>query len=197
MKIDRDLVLKKSGGKCWYCGSELNGRWQADHFHPVIRANGKPLYPELDSIENLVPSCAPCNNFKSSSNIEGFRLRVAEQFDNSLKRSQGLRQLNRLGLIEISRKPVIFWFESQGLAVLEEQHFFGISDEAKDVIWNYDSVEECHYAEVGNHIVTARESGIGLKVIATTADWEQERTELSGNRYLFERAAEWAIRLSG
>lgn len=194
---ERRKIYEKSAGKCWYCGCDLKAKgWQADHFHPVIRCDGIPLYPELDTFENMVPSCPPCNNFKSSSNIAGFKLRIAEQFQNALFRSTGLRQLNRLGLIDIEPKPVSLWFEEQGLKVPDEVYFYGISGLGNKIIWEYDSEEACHVATIGSFIVSARKnpSGIlGLLVIATGSDWEQHRTEINGARFAMERVAEWAL----
>lgn len=196
MNKKRQKIFDKSGGKCWYCGCELPKRWQVDHFHPVIRVNGKPLYPELDIQQNLVPSCAPCNNFKSSSSIEGFRWTINEQFKNTLKNSTGLRQLNRLGLIDMEKKPIKFWFEKQGITMPNEHELYGVSDDAKEIEWVYDEVEEAQTASISNYLVTARENNKGLLVIATTCDWEQERTIINGSKYNLERAAEWVLRFS-
>lgn len=192
----RERILEKSGGKCWYCGTELNGRWHADHFHPLIRIEGEPLYPELDTEENLVPSCIACNNFKSSNSIEGYRFIVNEQFENTLKNSTGLRQLNRLGLVDMEPKPVVFWFEKQGYEMKAEHEFYGISKEALDKPWDYDPVEECHVTSVERFIISARKTNIGIQVIATDSNWEQQRVEIQGSKYQLERAAEWALRLN-
>ena len=122
----RETIFNKSGGHCWYCGCQLQKKgWQADHFYPVVRVGDKMLYPELDVIENLVPSCAPCNNFKSSSDIEGFRFRTNEQFLNIQKTSTGLRQLIRLGLVEIEIKTILFWFEKKNIEMPSEASWKG------------------------------------------------------------------------
>ena len=115
MNKKRKSIWDKSGGKCWYCGVELGEKgWHADHFHPIIRNywlnDGSSIYPELDTIDNLVPSCAPCNNFKHSLSIEGYRSLCSEQFENIPKYTTGARQLVRLGLIDFSPRPVVFWF---------------------------------------------------------------------------------------
>ena len=36
-KKKREALRMKFGGKCAYCGCELNQRWQADHIEPVRR----------------------------------------------------------------------------------------------------------------------------------------------------------------
>ena len=200
MAVSRESVLSKSNGHCWYCGDPLKGKkWHQDHFHPVIRHDNKPLYPELDCFDNLVPSCIQCNNFKSSSSIEGYRSDISSQFELALKNSNGLRQLNRLGLVELSSKPVIFWFEEQGFTVPDEYTFYGISEEAMSTIWTEDKFEESKYFCTGKYTVSARsrlDGRSGLFLIATDHDWNQKRTDIVGSRFMYERAAEWGLRLA-
>lgn len=200
MTDQRDAVYAKSGGHCWYCGVSLLGeRWHQDHFHPVIRVDGKVLYPELDCFENLVPSCSPCNLYKSSSSIEGYRKNIISQFEQTLNASTGLRQLDRLGLVDIKPKPVVFWYEKQRIQMLPEYHFYGISTMASSVEWKNDEVECCEYASIGNYIVALRprlDGKSGASVIATDPNWESQVIELSGSKFISERAAEWAIRLN-
>lgn len=37
MSIDRNIVFNKYGGKCAYCGCELQKGWHVDHIEPVKR----------------------------------------------------------------------------------------------------------------------------------------------------------------
>lgn len=199
MNKKRQLIWDKSNGRCWYCGCKLPEKgWQADHFHSVIRVEGKMLYPELDTIDNLVPSCAPCNNFKSSSSIEGMRFRVDEQFDNVPKNSTGMRQLMRMGLVEIERKPIQFWFESQGFEIKSEFEICGISREAREVHWNKDASEPQYFHQwFGEIMVTLRQMGSYWLCIAIKPDWDtSQRIELSNGRLVKEQAAEWAFRIT-
>jgi hypothetical protein len=195
---NRKLIFDKSGGKCWYCGCDLTGtRWQADHFYPVIRFLGKMFYPELNTIDNLVPSCAPCNNFKHASQIEGFRWNVNEQFQNVPKNSTGMRQLMRLGLVDISVKPVVFWFEEQGLSVKSEFEICGISDESHKIIWREDKQELSYfYHNFGDVICTLKHVGTHWLAIAIRCDWEElGRIEISNGRHAKLQAADWALKL--
>jgi len=191
----RDRILEKSGGKCFYCGCDLSGqKWHVDHFYPVVRiGNGEMIYPALDTEINMVPSCAPCNNFKSSSDVEGMRFRVAEQLVNVPKSSMGMRQLMRLGLAEIHERPIIFWFEKNGIAMPSRNEIIGVSDEAAGVEWKRDSDESCLYAEVGRFIVSLREYQSHALAIATAKDWEQYRIELPLGGDCKSIAAQWAI----
>jgi len=117
-KKQRNLVWNKSGGKCWYCGNGLLDKgWHADHFEPLYRDCGVSgdLYPARDVIDNLVPSCVPCNLFKSVFTVEQFRYEIEQQILRARKSSVNFRTAERFGLIEIKPTTVIFWFEQQGL----------------------------------------------------------------------------------
>ncbi len=131
-KADRNLILDKSNGHCWYCGCNLIGtKWQADHFHPIIRyGDGKCAYPQLDTMTNMVPSCAPCNNYKFCASIDVFRKNVEEQNRLTLQASTGLRMLNRMGRVSFSQEPVVFWFEMAGLPMPDVYEMLGVSSES-------------------------------------------------------------------
>lgn len=199
MTKKRDLILSKSNGHCWYCGCDLTGKkWQADHFHPVIRIAGEMQYPELDVIDNLVPSCAPCNNFKHSNNIEGYRGTIREQFINVPKYSTGARQLLRMGLISMDEVPVTFWFERNNKPVPSELDLIGISKEAELVEWIVDKTERSYYYQwFGDVMVTLRHMGDHWLAIAIRPDWDTgTRSEFPNSRHAKLQAAEWAIRLT-
>ena len=128
----RQAIFYKSGGRCWYCGCELQKGWHQDHLEPIIRvselvrdhSNGQFSHkyvntgdcrrPHLDTIDNLVPSCPPCNLFKSTFNVEAFRLEIQEQTDRARETSVNFRTAERFGLITVKKEPVVFWFESNG-----------------------------------------------------------------------------------
>ena len=197
MNKKRQAIWNKSNGKCWYCGCDLPLKgWQADHYYPVIRVDGKMLYPELDTIKNLVPSCAPCNNFKHSFSPEGYRGIVRDQFENTLKYSTGLRQLNRLGLVDISEKPIAFWFEQQGIKMPSEFELSGISKKAEKIEWVKDSTEPNYFYSIFDWgLVTLRHMG-GYWLAISVRDWDTSvRIEIPNGRLAKLQAAEWAIRL--
>lgn len=133
-KKQRKIVWDKSGGKCWYCGCQLPEKgWHADHFWPVIReltrvqnppgsqyshkhvCKGEMYRAANDHIENMVPACAPCNNFKFTYPVEFFREELEAQIDRARRSSVNFRNAERFGLIEIKPVKVVFWFEQQGL----------------------------------------------------------------------------------
>lgn len=198
----RDLILKKTGGLCFYCGCELGNKWDADHFHPVIRhpTTGKMLIPELDVIDNLVPSCKPCNNFKHSSNLEGFRWLVSSQFENVPKNSTGMRQLMRLGLVDINKKPVVFWFEKSGISPPLLEDMLQIPDEARSIEWKKDNSEPSYfYCEFDDGICSLRHLGSYWICIYKGFDWsERGRIEIqnSTERVVKLLAAKWASQIN-
>ncbi len=59
-----NLILKKTDGKCFYCGGEVT---TIDHVNP--KANGGQ-----NEIANLVPSCKTCNSSKHTKSLEDFGL---------------------------------------------------------------------------------------------------------------------------
>lgn len=197
MNKKRQEIFDKSGGKCWYCGCDLTAkRWQADHYYPVIRVDGKMRYPELDTIENLVPSCAQCNNFKHSFSPEEYRSFIAEQFDNALKHSTGLRQLNRLGLVDITSKPVVFWFEKNGIEMPDEFEMCGISKEAKNVKWTEDNTEPNYFCTMFDWgMVTLKHMGSYWLAISVRGCDTSVRIEIPNGRMAKLQAADWALRL--
>ena len=115
-KNQRRLVFSKSDGRCWYCGCGLpeNG-WHADHCNAVYRDADRLRKPQNDTLENIVPACAPCNLFKSVFSVEEFRAEIQQQVHRARKTSVNFRTAERFGMIETSCKPIRFWFEKKGL----------------------------------------------------------------------------------
>jgi|GEM_PF-1557910 len=181
-KADRASILDKSNGRCWYCGTNLTGtKWQADHFHPIIRyGDGKCAYPQLDTMANMVPSCAPCNNYKLSASVEVFRRNVAEQERLTLQASTGLRMLNRMNRVTFSQDPVKFWFEESGLSVPDIYEILGVSAESAHAAWHKERAESnVSYTTDAGCMLTLRwvNSDIGYLAVATGDNWEQRRME--------------------
>jgi 5-methylcytosine-specific restriction endonuclease McrA len=131
-KEQRQQVWEKSKGKCWYCGCDLPEKgWHADHIEPIVREANRvvdesksyPSYklvhtgdcdnPHLDTVDNMAPACAPCNLFKATFSVEGFRREIAEQIERARKTSVNFRTAERFGLIECKPAPIVFWFEEQ------------------------------------------------------------------------------------
>ena len=124
-KAQREQVRQMFDGRCAYCGEPLPERWHADHMEPVIRdlviketargtyrlASGKPNRPDLDVIENFMPSCPPCNISKHSMTIEVWRGWLAGHI-NSLNAYHPIYRLaKKYGLVQETAAPVVFYFE--------------------------------------------------------------------------------------
>ena len=143
-KAQREQLKNKFGGHCAYCGCDLSDKWHADHIEAVdrvlawcpkrgVKSTGEMHKPHLDTIENLNPSCVPCNINKHSMSLESWRKSIAHYRDVQLLRdSTHARHLHRFGLIEIKDKPVVFFFEIYGRgipeAILEAQALRGAND---------------------------------------------------------------------
>jgi len=122
-KQQRETLKAKYGGRCAYCGTVLGDRWHADHLEPIRRvsrcvpgkglvATGKMERPQHDRLENMMPACPPCNNYKHAFSLEGFR-RALEHIPEVLERdSTTFRHASRFGLVCLGRVQVKFHFET-------------------------------------------------------------------------------------
>ncbi len=102
----KDQVLGKYGGKCGYCGIEPKNLC-IDHIWPYCMGGS-------DSIENLMPACRECNNFKSTLPIEQFRYELSKQLERAFKYSVNYRLALKYKQVEETPKKIIFYFERVG-----------------------------------------------------------------------------------
>ena len=133
-KKQREEIRQMFDGKCAYCGVDLPEKgWHADHVKAVrydldyVRGsydkygaytpgrmvkNGKVLRPENDVIENIFPSCRACNIDKGSEELEDWRAYLQGRMIDVMRRDiPNFRHAERFGLISVSKKPIVFWFE--------------------------------------------------------------------------------------
>lgn len=116
-KVQREIIRQKYRGKCAYCGIDLPKIWHVDHLEPVCRnpygpEKGKMLFESLDTLENLMPSCPPCNQYKHSLGLEGWR-KMIEDLPNNLERNNHTyRHALRFGLVRPIKRKVTFHFEN-------------------------------------------------------------------------------------
>lgn len=110
MKISRQKVYQKYDGHCSYCGKEIEfSEMQVDHYWPQFLAHFEKLDNNRD--ENLMPSCRKCNNFKGGMKPELFRSELQLQIKRLRKNAQFDRAV-RFGQIQITEKPIVFYFET-------------------------------------------------------------------------------------
>lgn len=123
-KKDRQLIFDKYGGRCSYCGDELQKGWHVDHIEPIVRdfewdkgngrfkQTGTSRRPENHNTDNYNPSCASCNIQKNSFSLEEFRKNI-KNFVNSLNLyNTQYKFAKRYGLVKEVNKEVIFYFET-------------------------------------------------------------------------------------
>jgi 5-methylcytosine-specific restriction endonuclease McrA len=132
-KAQREEMRMMFGGRCAYCGCELNGKWHVDHVKPINRdwygaykrkrwiEDGRageapvirePFSKENDCADNLFPSCAPCNIDKGSNTLEGWRAYLHHRIVDRLRyNSSTFRHAERFGVVAINPAPLVFWFE--------------------------------------------------------------------------------------
>lgn len=131
-KADRQKVFDKYGGKCAYCGCDLEKGWHVDHVEPCRRITRLesveqpegvyPRYkwverfvgyanPDANHIDNYMPSCPSCNINKHGDTIEGFRESIAGYLRSLNLRMVQYKMAKKYGLVEETGIEVRFYFE--------------------------------------------------------------------------------------
>jgi 5-methylcytosine-specific restriction endonuclease McrA len=118
VKINREEVLLKCDKRCAYCGVEITlKQMQVDHIQPhwhtftEQQASQANIVKGSHDLDNLNPSCARCNKWKSTYSVEHFRKVVETSLDRLERDTPNFRLARDYGLIEVIEKPVIFYFE--------------------------------------------------------------------------------------
>ena len=107
----RDEVKSRFGGRCGYCGQETE-RLCVDHVIPIFSSH-RHADKNLNDPSNLMPACFSCNNYKTSHDLESFRQELSIQVKRAREHSLNFRLAERFGLIEVTEKPIRFFFERQ------------------------------------------------------------------------------------
>ena len=117
-KNERQIVFDKYGGKCAYCGCELQKGWHVDHIEPAFHNWSdedvkRHLKQErgLNIIENYNPACPRCNRWKGTWSIEQFRNEISLQLERLERDSAPFRMARDYGLIKTSEIEVKFNYE--------------------------------------------------------------------------------------
>ena len=101
----RKIVHQKYGGRCAYCGCELEYKdMQADHIQSVYGKNGG------NEVDNLMPACRMCNFYKSTYSIEEFREQL-QMLTERLDKIFIYRLAKKYGIVEEHKRPIQFYFE--------------------------------------------------------------------------------------
>lgn len=121
-RAQREEVRARFDGRCAYCGCVLSDRWHADHHEPVGRDTvldgnrfvfrGEVRNAGADRIENLFPSCAPCNIDKGPDTVENWRWRLARSAELLRRDVPKFRHAERFKVVTVSDDPIRFYFET-------------------------------------------------------------------------------------
>ena len=123
-KPQREALREKFGGKCAYCGCELQKGWHADHLEPCVRNrkynhdkgswefDGTFEKPENNHIDNFNPSCPKCNINKHSFTLEQFRESIKRYIESLNKYSVQYQIAKKYGLVTETEIEVKFYFET-------------------------------------------------------------------------------------
>ena len=110
-RSDRQKVYEKYGGRCAYCGKEIEYKdMQVDHFVPLEGYSQKGT----NDFDNLMPACRRCNHYKRANSLDGWR-RMLESIPQRLERDSYIyRVALDYGLIKPNPHKVKFYFEEAG-----------------------------------------------------------------------------------
>ena len=103
-KAERQAVYDKMGGHCAYCGREITlQQMQADHVIPIELYDAYALLdglnPDPNNLDNLLPACRSCNNYKHTLMLDRFRAAL-ERMPGVLERDNvTYRNAVRFGLV--------------------------------------------------------------------------------------------------
>jgi 5-methylcytosine-specific restriction endonuclease McrA len=114
----RQIVYNKCGGHCAYCGGVITMKqMQVDHIEPYWhtlteqQASKSKIKKGSNNLDNLNPSCARCNKWKSTYTLEQFRNVIETSLDRLKRDTPNFRLARDYNLLTITNIPVIFYFE--------------------------------------------------------------------------------------
>lgn len=129
---DREIVFNKYGGKCAYCGCELQKGWHIDHieahWHKMTleKCESVGIKKGSDEIFNMNPSCPRCNRWKGTFTIKQFRIEISKQCERLQRDSSAYRMAKDYNLFLETSNKVVFYFESWSLKKRKkEKHYEG------------------------------------------------------------------------
>lgn len=124
VKISREEIRLKFGGRCAYCGTEITlKQMHVDHVIPLYRGSSDGNlagFPRLNiearvrgtnSRENLFPACIPCNILKRDRTLEEFRIWILYEMQMLKDYDKGYRSCLRFERVIENWEPVVFHFE--------------------------------------------------------------------------------------
>lgn len=115
----RQQVFELCAGHCAYCGCGITiQNMQVDHLIPMeLEGIALSSGHDADSLENMMPTCRSCNNYKSSLTLEKFRMAVYRWHDVLSRDSVTYRNAVRFGQVRPTQHVPQFYFEKIGVSI--------------------------------------------------------------------------------
>lgn len=117
-KSDREFIWNKYDKKCAYCGKSLEyNKMQVDHIEPLFRNDSDEVVEKFgrkkgsNDMDNLNPSCARCNRWKSTYTLEQFRNEISLQSERLKKYNNQYRMILDFNMVIETNNEIEFWFE--------------------------------------------------------------------------------------
>lgn len=112
-KTKRMQVYNKYGGRCAYCGKEIEYKdMQVDHIMPQHMCIGIHA-PKLNDIDNLNPACRRCNHYKRGESLEHYR-HALKTLHNRVRDIYICKVAEDYGVIKVKPWDGKFYFEKVG-----------------------------------------------------------------------------------
>ena len=115
-KAERESVRAMFDGRCAYCGVDLPQRWHVDHVEAVFRdwygKTGKAFREDNHRLDNMMPSCPPCNINKGPLSLESWRKEISHHLQTLNNNRSTYRIVKSFGLLIETGAPVRFHFET-------------------------------------------------------------------------------------
>ncbi len=110
IKALRLKIWNKYLKRCAYCGKDITYKQlQVDHIKPYW--HNEAIHKGSDDEENLNPSCARCNRWKGTMDLETFRSEINKQLGRLKRDSAPYRLALDFLLITENDKSVKFYYE--------------------------------------------------------------------------------------
>lgn len=111
-KKTRALIKAKYGNRCAYCGRSFDCfTFHIDHIEPLNRKQPNAIHGE-NTIENYNPACQTCNSSKSNKSLEEWRQNISDNVFYLLFNNSGFNRAVKMGLITMTGKKAVFYFET-------------------------------------------------------------------------------------
>lgn len=115
----REQLFNLCAGHCAYCGCVITIKnMQADHMIPMeLETIALIDGHEVDSMDNMLPTCRSCNHYKSSLTLERFRGAIYRWHDVLMRDNVTYKNAVRFGQVRPTQHVPEFYFERIGVTI--------------------------------------------------------------------------------